>query len=208
MLVAAFASARPDRLAWNDRKWEWTGPASGNADFEAKGGMDLEARAGWFAQAIGSSPTIFRRSAGPGSVTWMSARDTTGRMMDGTRTYRMTVPLPVPSDLTWSLTAYDAVTRSQLQAAQDNASLRSAFELKDIGDAKSVDLYFGPTAPSDQKAHWIQTIPGRGWFAHFRIDGPQTRAFDGSWKPGDFQATGPEPIAEHAEEEEDQPQSK
>jgi hypothetical protein len=34
---------------------------------------------------------------------------------------------------------------------------------------------------------WIQTIPGKGWFAHFRIDGPEGPAFDGSWKPGDFE---------------------
>jgi len=31
------------------------------------------------------------------------------------------------------------------------------------------------------------TIPGKGWFVYFRIYGPRAPAFDGSWKPGDFE---------------------
>ena len=31
------------------------------------------------------------------------------------------------------------------------------------------------------------TIPGKGWFVYFRIYGPETPAFDGSWKPRDFE---------------------
>jgi hypothetical protein len=27
---------------------------------------------------------------------------------------------------------------------------------------KSVDIYFGPTAPTDQRANWIRTGPGKG----------------------------------------------
>ena len=52
LLVSAFASARPDRLAWKDRRWEWAGLVPDNAQFETKGGVDLEARDRWFAQAI------------------------------------------------------------------------------------------------------------------------------------------------------------
>ena len=51
----------------------------------------------------------------------------------------------------------------------------------------SVELYFGPKAPVGQEGRWIQTIPGRGWFAYFRIYGPETAAFDGSWRPADFE---------------------
>lgn len=45
MLVSAFASARPDRLAWKDRKWEWAGLVADSAEFETNSGIDLEARA-------------------------------------------------------------------------------------------------------------------------------------------------------------------
>lgn len=67
------------------------------------------------------------------------------------------------------------------------AALRSLFELKDKSTAPSVNLYFGPAAPTGNESQWIKTNPGKGWFAYFRIYGPEQRAFDGSWKPGDFE---------------------
>src|SRR5262245_56456902 len=187
MLVSAFASNRPDRFAWPDRKWEWAGLVPESAQFETKSGIDLEARDRWFAQAIVTSPAMFRRTKGAGSLYWLGHRDNSGAFVDGGKTYKLTVPLPVPAGLFWSVTAYDAATRSEVKTAQDKAALRSLFELKDLGDAKSVDLYFGPKAPAGQEGRWIQTIPGKGWFAYFRIYGPQGPAFDGTWKPGDFE---------------------
>src|SRR5262245_3268952 len=187
MLVAAFASSRPDRFAWPDRKWEWAGLVPESAQFETKSGIDLEARDRWFAQAIVTSPAMFRRTKGAGSLYWLGHRDNSGAFVDGGKTYKLTVPLPVPAGLFWSLTVYDAATRSEIKTAQDKAALRSLFELKDLGDAKSVDLYFGPKAPAGQEGRWIQTTPGKGWFTYFRIYGPQGPAFDGSWKPGDFE---------------------
>jgi len=187
MLVSAFASARPDRLAWTDRQWEWAALVPESVEFETKGGIDLEARDRWFAQAIVTSPAMFRRSAGAGSLYWLGNRDATGAFVDGGKTYKLTVPLPVPGNLFWSVTIYDAATRSEVQTSQDKAALRSLFELKDTGDAKSIELYFGPKAPAGQEGRWIQTIPGKGWFAYFRVYGPGQPAFDGTWKPGDFE---------------------
>ncbi|HEX5270413.1 MAG TPA: DUF1254 domain-containing protein [Gemmataceae bacterium] len=187
MLVSAFASARPDRFAWKDRKWEWAGLVPESAQFETKGGIDLEARDRWFAQAIVTSPAMFRRTKGAGSLYWLGLRDGTGAYVDGGKTYKLTVPLPVPAGLFWSVTVYDAATRSEIKTAQDRAALRSLFELKDLGGAKSVDLFFGPKAPAGQEGWWIQTTPGKGWFVYFRIYGPEQAAFDGTWKPGDFE---------------------
>ena len=33
----------------------------------------------------------------------------------------------------------------------------------------------------------LQTTSGKGWFTYFRIYGPEGPAFDGTWKPGDFE---------------------
>ncbi|WEK49666.1 MAG: DUF1214 domain-containing protein [Candidatus Kaistia colombiensis] len=186
ILVSAFDSDRPDRLAWPDRNWEWVGLVPGSAQFEIPAGIDLEARDRWFAQAIVTSPAMFRRTAGAGSLYWLGLRDKSGAYLDGGKTYRLTVPLPVPDKLFWSVTVYDAATRSEVQTGQDRAALRSLVELKDLPSTGSVDLYFGPKAPKGQDARWIQTVPGRGWFAYMRIYGPDQPAFDGSWKPADF----------------------
>jgi hypothetical protein len=130
---------------------------------------------------------MFRRTPGAGSLYWFGNRDATGAFLDGANTYKLSIPLRVPGKLFWSVTVYDAATRSEVQTPQGKAALRSLFELKDSGDAKSIDLYFGPKVPPGHAGRWIQTIPGKGWFSYFRIYGPEGPAFDGSWKPGDFE---------------------
>jgi hypothetical protein len=97
----------------------------------------------------------------------------------------------VPASLFWSVTCYDAQTRSEVIADQGKAALRSLFEDIAPDGTDSVDLYFGPTEPAEPDGvadRWIQTVPGRGWFCYFRIYGPEAPAFDGSWQPGDFTA--------------------
>jgi hypothetical protein len=189
LLVSAFASSRPDSRAWPDRRWEWCGLVPDNADFETSTGLDLEARDRWFAQAIVASPAMFRRVEGGGSLYWLVCRDADGAYLEGGKEYRLSIPLPVPGKLFWSVTVYDAETRSQVQAEQGKAALRSLFELSDIPATGSAELRFGPARPTGHDGCWIQTIPDRGWFVYIRIYGPEQPAFDGSWKPGDIERT-------------------
>jgi hypothetical protein len=184
MLVSAFASERPDRMVWKGRTWEWAALTS-MQDFQTPTGLDLEARERWMVQAIVNSPAMFSRSPGAGSLYWLGLKDNTGAYLDGAKTYKLSMPLPVPSRLFWSVTVYDAETRSQIQTDQARAALRSLFELKDT-TGSSAELYFGPKAPVS-KGPWIKTTPGKGWFAYLRIYGPEAPAFDGTWKPGDFE---------------------
>ena len=74
---------------------------------------------------------MFNRSAGAGSLYWLGARDASGAFLDGGKTYKLSIPQPAPGKLFWSVTAYDAQTRSQVQTEQGKAALRSLFELKE-----------------------------------------------------------------------------
>jgi hypothetical protein len=187
MRVQSFADRRPDRIVWKDRKsWEWATLRPENGTFDAPTYKDVDAREKWFFQATFESPAMFRRKAGGGSVYWFGGRDKTGAYLDGGKTYKLRVPVPVPAKLFWSVTVYDAETRSEIQTKQDRAALRSLYEKATPKD-NSVDLFFGPKAPAGKEGQWIKTIPGKGWFVYFRIYGPQESAFDGSWKPGDFE---------------------
>ena len=194
MRVESFADDRPDRVVWPDRQWEWAALRFEDGDFDAPNYADTYARDKWFFQAIGASPAMFRRNAGAGSLYWLGLHDKTGAYVDGGKTYKLTVPQPVPGKLFWSVTIYDADTRSQVQTDQGKAALRSMFELKDKAAEKSLDLYFGPQAPTGHDGEWIKTIPGKGWFAYFRIYGPEQAAFNGTWKPGDFEALPNQPL--------------
>jgi hypothetical protein len=188
MRVQSLADRRPDRIVWPDRKsWEWVTLRPENGTFDAPTYVDLDARETWFWQATFESPAMFRRKAGGGSVYWFAARDGTGAYLDGGKSYRLTVPEPVPVSLFWSVTVYDPDTRSEIQTDQGKAALRSLFELRDKGGGQSIDLHFGPTAPRGKEGQWIKTIPGQGWFVYLRLYGPGEPAFDGRWKPGDFE---------------------
>lgn len=188
MRVQSFADRRPDRVVWKDRQsWEWVTLRPENGTFDAPTYVDLDARETWFYQATFESPAMFRRKAGFGSLYWFGGRDKAGAYLDGGQTYKLTVPQPVPAKLFWSVTVYDNESRSEIVTDQRKAALRSLFEVKDKAADSSVDLYFGPKAPAGKKGLWIKTIPGKGWFVYLRLYGPEDPAFDGSWKPGDFE---------------------
>jgi hypothetical protein len=185
MRAQSFADRRPDRVVWPDRRWQWAALRSEDGDFYDTGYLDLEAREKWFFQAIGASPAMFRRTPGAGSLYWLGLRDSTGHYLDGANTYRLSIPQPVPARLFWSVTVYDVETRSQIQTDQAKAVLSSLAGIGD--DSDSVELYFGPSAPSGHEDRWIQTLPGRGWFVYLRLYGPKAPAFDGTWQAGDFE---------------------
>jgi hypothetical protein len=188
MRVASLADRRPDRIVWPDRKsWEWVTLVPENGTFDAPTYVDLDARAIWFWQATFESPAMFRRQAGGGSVYWFAARDRTGSFVDGSKVYKLTIPQPVPVSLFWSVTVYDPDTRSEIQTDQGKAALRSLFELRDVPKTGATELYFGPSAPAGKEGQWIKTNPGKGWFVYLRLYGPEAPAFDGSWKPADFE---------------------
>ena len=187
MRVQSFADRRPDRIAWPGRKWEWATLRPENGTFDTVSYKDLEARAKWFYQAQIESPAMFRRNAAAGSLYWLGVRDASGAFLDGGKTYKLTVPQPVPAKLFWSITVYDPGTRSEIVTDQGKAALRSLFELKNVSTAQPMDLYFGPATPAGHDGQWIKTMPGKGWFVYFRVYGPEQAAFDGSWKPGDFE---------------------
>jgi hypothetical protein len=49
----------------------------------------------------------------------------------------------------------------------------------------SVDVFFGPVKPAGA-TNWIQTNPGKGWFAYFRLYGPTEPYFSKTWQLNDI----------------------
>ena len=42
-----------------------------------------------------------------------------------------------------------------------------------------------------------KTNPHKGWFVYLRLYGPEGPAFDGRWKPGDFEEVGNGTVGPH-----------
>jgi hypothetical protein len=89
--------------------------------------------------------------------------------------------------MTRSIVVYDPQTRSQLQTGQPFPAKNNKRHKLDINKDGSVDLYLGPKAPEGKEANWIQTVPGKGWFAALRLYGPLEPWFDKSWRPGEIE---------------------
>jgi hypothetical protein len=110
-----------------------------------------------------------------------------GRYLDGDKTYKITLPAPIPAGQFWSFMVYDGQTRSMLETDQKLAGLDSTQkDIKKNPDG-SVTVWFGPKAPPGQESNWVQTMPGRGWNSLLRLYAPSQPWFDKTWKPGDFE---------------------
>lgn len=184
--VETFASRRAERLVWPDRHWEWVSMSHDDPNFETRDYIDLHARDRWFFQALGT----FGRNQQADRVTFIAARDQSGAYLDGGETYKLSIPQPVPAALFWSVTVYDAKTRSQVQTRQNKAVFGSLDHDESFVDEEGrLELYFGPTAPEGPEQRWIQTNPGSGYFLYFRIYGPEPESTNGEWRLGDLLRT-------------------
>ena len=82
---------------------------------------------------------------------------------------------------------YDNQTRSELQTDQQYPSLGSQKKTLAMNPDKSVDVWFGPTAPAGHEENWIQTLPGKGFNPMLRLYGPLEAWFDKTWRPGEIE---------------------
>ena len=73
----------------------------------------------------GITPAMAAARPGSGSAYAIAARDSQGRYFDGGKTYKVTLPAPVPAGQFWSFTVYDNQTRSMLETDQALAGLDS-----------------------------------------------------------------------------------
>ena len=130
---------------------------------------------------------MFMQHEGAGSIYWLASTDAAGDPLDGGHRYTLSVPAPVPAAQFWSVTLYDLDTRSEINTEQFKPVLTSLRDHLEPGPDGDIALHFGPEQPDDPDVPWLQTNPGAQWFAYFRIYGPGKAAFDGTWKPSDFQ---------------------
>lgn len=186
----AMAPRDPHVRIYDDRQWQ-TGFV-GN-DYQWMGGdpingTDHDARTMFFYFATVNTPAMALEMVGVGSQYAIAFRDAAGEYLDGSAHYRLTIPADVPAKDFWSVVAYDPQTRSELQSGQPFPSRNDQRDDLAVNADGTVDLVFGPDVPeAGPSSNWIQTVPGKGWFAILRLYGPLESWFDQTWKPGDIE---------------------
>ena len=46
---------------------------------------------------------------------------------------------------------------------------------------------FAPKAPVGKEGNWLQTLPGKSWFAILRMYGPLQPWIDKTWRPSEIE---------------------
>lgn len=181
----SFATREPDARYRPDTNWDYV--IMFDPFQEADSYTQLDQRAKYFYEAVTTTKGMVTKMPGVGQAYLGAHQDADGNWFDGGKAYKLTVPGDAPAKLFWSVTVYDSLTRVLIDNPQRVADKSSRADLAKKADG-SCDLYFGPTAPAGHERNWIPTIPGKAWFAYFRLYGPLQPYFDRSWKLPDIQA--------------------
>jgi hypothetical protein len=140
-----------------------------------------------FDRAVSYAMAYFSaRRLGAGQFYLMTIDDSAGRVLDGKKTYRLTVPPNPPVKQYWSATAYDRETHALIRNTARASRASSSTDLHKSADG-SVDVYFGAKAPAGKESNWVPTDSQRQFEVLFRFYGPEKPLFDKTWKLPDIE---------------------
>ena len=169
-----------------DRQW-YSSFAGGSHEFMNNGELVLDDRIMFHYAATGITPAMAAPEVGTGSAYAAASKDAGGQYLDGGKTYKVTLPAPIPVNNFWSFMVYSGQHRSMLETDQKSAGIDSTMpDVKPNPDG-SYTVWFGPDAPEGHEGNWIQTMRGKSYLTLLRLYGPLEPWFDKTWKPGDFE---------------------
>lgn len=181
-----FSPRDPRVKFYPDRQWG-NGFVGNSYQFINDGERMLDARTLFHYAATGITPAMAAAKPGTGSAYAFAVRDAKGAYLDGGRTYKITLPGPVPAKQFWSFTVYDSQTRSMLETDQKSAGVDSTSKDLRRNEDGSYTVWFGPEAPKGHEGNWVHTRAGKSWQVIMRLYAPTEPWFDKSWKPGDLE---------------------
>jgi hypothetical protein len=183
-----FDPYREDKDKAARERGEWRKAFIGGAyDFLNNGERMLDARSLFHYYAAGITPAMAYSKPGTGSAYAYATRDSLGRYLDGGKTYKTTLPAPIPAGQFWSFMVYDGQTRSILGTDQKLAGLDSSQKGIEKNPDGSVTVWSAPESPAGHEGNWVQTMPSKGWNSLLCLYAPLEPWFDKTWKPDDFE---------------------
>lgn len=182
----SYAPRKKSVYFYEDR--QWNSPFAGMShEFLNNGERVLDDRVFFHYMATGITPAMAKPKVGSGSAYGFVATDNKGNYLDGGKTYKVTLPAPIPVNNFWSFMVYSNQHRSMLETDQKLAGLDSNNPAIKPNEDGSYTVWFGPEAPMGHEGNWIQTMPNKGYSVLLRLYGPLQPWFDKTWKPDDFE---------------------
>jgi len=180
-----FAKRIPGSRYRPDTHWDYVIMADPAQDL--KDYSQLDERAAYFYEGIFLTRAMMSTTPGFGQAYLGAYRDKNGHAFDGGQSYHLHVPPNPPAKQFWSITLYDVDTRCLIQNKEQIADRSSRMpELVKNVDG-SVDLFFAPVSPKGFEKNWIPTVPGRAWFAWFRLYAPLEPYLNKTWPLPDIE---------------------
>lgn len=170
----------------SDSSWVM-GFANKDVFFEVDGARNLDARTSFYFGYTGVTPAMALTRPGAGSDYGIAFRDSEKNAFDGSKTYKLHLPPNVPVNNFWAVTMYDTQTRSMLQTSQPFPSVGSQSKGFQKNTDGSYDVYFAPKAPAGKAGNWLETVPGKSWFAILRMYGPLEPWINKTWRPSEIE---------------------
>jgi hypothetical protein len=180
---------------WGNMLWEGGAffetppPAFADGGFKPlppTGARTLDSRTAFYYGYTLDSPGMIMNIPGVGSQYLMGFLDANGTPMDGSKTYKVTLPKDIPAKAFWSFTVYDNQTRSMLQTPQKYPRAGSQSypsPAATVAEDGTTTIWFGPEQPDGvDRGNWIQTDPAKGWFTILRLYSPLPSFFDKTWQ--------------------------
>ena len=156
------------------------------APLPATGARTLASRTAFYYGYTLSSPGMIMRLPHVGSQYLMGFLDAKGEVLDGAKTYKVTMPKDIPAAAFWSFTLYDNQTRSMLQTPQGyprSGSQSYPSPAAEAAEDGTTTVWFSPEQPEGvARGNWIQTVPGKGWFTLLRLYSPLESFFTKEWR--------------------------
>lgn len=159
--------------------------------YPSTGARTLDSRTAWFYYATGVTPAMIMSMTEIGSQYLWTFVDADKNYLDGSKTYKVTLPPNIPAGKFWSLTLYDNQSRSMLQTPQrfPRAGSQSYPTPAAAANADgSTVVYFSPAKPAGvADGNWIQTAPGKGYSVMLRLYSPLEPFFSKAWRTGEVE---------------------
>jgi hypothetical protein len=174
------------RIYGPDSEWVM-GFADKDTLFLKDGARRYDARLWMHYNAVVVTPAMAVTVPGKGSDYGIAGMAKGAEVLDGGKTYKLTIPKDPPAKDFWAVTLYDTQTRSIIQTDQQFPTLGSQTDGVKTNDDGSYDIYFAPEAPEGHEGNWLQTIPGKSWFIILRMYGPEQAWIDKTWKPSEIE---------------------